>query len=401
MKKVLIILMAALLLIGCGNTPDKKVSSNGKVETEQNASTDEKVNADENVKYEKYSSTMTGAFDTVIQSTVFEKDEETAREYLNYIEDRYRELHKKFDSFNNYDGIVNVKTINDNAGEKPVKVDDEIFDLIEFSLNASEKYSHKTNILVGPLTELWTKYRDAYAYDEQLTMPSEEEMKAKEAEVTAMFGSPIPTEEEIKSILNNLSKSSIELDPQNKTVFLKQKYMKLDVGSVAKGYASEMIKRELEEKGVTAALISAGGNVVSAGDVTKVREPGNQFYTIGVESPDGENFEKFDGIVAKLKITNESVVTSGDYQRFFEAGGKRYCHIIDPDTGYPENYWRSVTVVVNDSGLADFLSTALFVMSPDEVEEFMNAHKDVKALFVTDDGNIQLWGDMDDMVIGD
>lgn len=401
MKKVLIILMAALLLVGCGNTQDKKVSTNGKVETEQNASTDEKVNADENVKYEKYSSTMTGAFDTVIQSSVFEKNEETAREYLNYIEDRYMELHKKFDSFNNYDGIVNVKTINDNAGEKPVKVDDEIFDLIEFSLNASEKYSHKTNILVGPLTELWTKYRDAYAYDEQLTMPSEEEMKAKEAEVTAMFGSPIPTEDEIKSILNNLSKSSIELDPQNKTVFLKQKYMKLDVGSVAKGYASEMIKRELEDKGVTAALISAGGNVVSAGDVTKVREPGNQFYTIGVESPDGKNFEKFDGIVAKLKITNESVVTSGDYQRFFEAEGKRYCHIIDPDTGYTANYWRSVTVVVNDSGLADFLSTALFVMSPDEVEEFMNAHKDVKALFVTDDGNIQLWGDMDDMVIGD
>lgn len=401
MKKVLIILMAALLLIGCGNTSDKKVETDEKVETDQKVNTDEKVNNDENVKYEKYSSTMTGAFDTVIQSTVFEKDEETAREFLNYIEDRYMELHKKFDSFNNYDGIVNVKTINDNAGEKPVKVDDEIFDLIEFSLNARENYSHKTNILVGPLTELWTKYRDAYAYDEQLTMPSVEEMKAKEAEVTAMFGSPIPTEDEIKSILNNLSKSSIELDPQNKTVFLKQKYMKLDVGSVAKGYASEMIKRELEEKGVTAALISAGGNVVSAGDVTKVREPGNQFYTIGVESPDGKNFEKFDGIVAKLKITNESVVTSGDYQRFFEAEGKRYCHIIDPDTGYPANYWRSVTVVVNDSGLADFLSTALFVMSPSEVEEFMNAHKDVKALFVTDDGNIQLWGDMDDMVIGD
>lgn len=401
MKKILIILMATLLLIGCGNTPDKKVSTNGKVETEQNASTDEKVNADEKVKYEKYSSTMTGAFDTVIQSTVFEKDEETAREYLNYIEDRYMELHKKFDSFNNYDDIVNVKTINDNAGEGPVKVDDEIFDLIEFSLNARENYSHKTNILVGPLTELWTKYRDAYAYDEHLTMPSEEEMKAKEAEVTAMFGSPIPTGEEISKILHDISISVIELDSQNKTVFIKPKGMKLDVGSVAKGYASEMIKRELEEKGVTAALISAGGNIVSAGDVTKVREPSNQFYTIGVESPDGENFEKFDGIVAKLKITNESVVTSGDYQRFFEAEGKRYCHIIDPDTGYPANYWRSVTVVVNDSGLADFLSTALFVMSPSEVEEFMNSHKDVKALFVTDDGNIQLWGDMDDMVIGD
>lgn len=395
MKKILIILMAALLLIGCGNTSDKKVNADEKVETDQ------KVSTDENVKYEKYSSTMTGAFDTVIQSTVFEKDEETAREYLNYIEDRYMELHKKFDSFNNYEGIVNVKTINDNAGEKPVKVDDEIFDLIEFSLNARENYSHKTNILVGPLTEIWTKYRDAYAYDEQLTMPSEEEMKAKEAEVTAVFGSPIPTEEEISKILHDISISVIELDPQNKTVFLKPKGMKLDVGSVAKGYASEMIKRELEEKGVTAALISAGGNIVSAGDVTKVREPGNQFYTIGVESPDGENFEKFDGIVAKLKITNESVVTSGDYQRFFEAEGKRYCHIIDPDTGYPANYWRSVTVVVNDSGLADFLSTALFVMSPSEVEEFMNAHKDVKALFVTDDGNIQLWGDMNDMVIGD
>lgn len=395
MKKILIILMAALLLIGCGNTSDKKVNTDEKVETDQ------KVSTDENVKYEKYSSTMTGAFDTVIQSTVFEKDEETAREYLNYIEDRYMELHKKFDSFNNYDGIVNVKTINDNAGEKPVKVDDEIFGLIEFSLNASEKYSHKTNILVGPLTEIWTKYRDAYAYDEQLTMPSEEEMKAKEAEVTAMFGSPIPTEEEISKILHDISISVIELDPQNKTVFIKPKGMKLDVGSVAKGYASEMIKRELEEKGVTEALISAGGNIVSAGDVTKVREPGNQFYTIGVESPDGENFEKFDGIVAKLKITNESVVTSGDYQRFFEAEGKRYCHIIDPDTGYPANYWRSVTIVVNDSSLADFLSTALFVMSPSEVEEFMNSHKDVKALFVTDDGNIQLWGDMDDMVIGD
>lgn len=401
MKKILIILMAALLLIGCGNTSDKKVNTDEKVMAEQKVNNDEKVSTDENVKYEKYSSTMTGAFDTVIQSTVFEKDEETAREYLNYIEDRYMELHKKFDSFNNYEGIVNVKTINDNAGEKPVKVDDEIFDLIEFSLNARENYSHKTNILVGPLTEIWTKYRDAYAYDEQLTMPSEEEMKAKEAEVTAVFGSPIPTEEEISKILHDISISVIELDPQNKTVFLKPKGMKLDVGSVAKGYASEMIKRELEEKGVTAALISAGGNIVSAGDVTKVREPGNQFYTIGVESPDGKNFEKFDGIVAKLKITNESVVTSGDYQRFFEAEGKRYCHIIDPDTGYPANYWRSVTVVVNDSGLADFLSTSLFVMSPSEVEEFMNAHKDVKALFVTDDGNIQLWGDMDDMVIGD
>lgn len=395
MKKILIVLMSVLLLIGCGNTSDKKVNTDEKVKTDQ------KVNTDENVKYEKYSSTMTGAFDTVIQSSVFEKDEETARKYLNYIEDRYRELHKKFDSFNNYEGVVNVKTINDNAGIGPVKVDDEIFDLIEFSLNASEKYSHKTNILVGPLTEIWTKYRDAYAYDEQLTMPSEEEMKAKEAEVTAIFGSPIPTEEEISKILHDISISVIELDPQNKTVFLKPKGMKLDVGSVAKGYASEMIKKELEEKGVTAALISAGGNVVSAGDVTKVREPGNQFYTIGVESPDGKNFEKFDGIVAKLKITNESVVTSGDYQRFFEVAGKRYCHIIDPDTGYPPNYYRSVTVIVNDSGLADFLSTSLFTMSPSEVEEFMNKHEDIKALFVTDDGNIQLWGDLGDMVIGD
>ena len=149
----------------------------------------------------------------------------------------------------------------------------------------------------------------------------------------------------------------------------------IDVGAIAKGYATEQVAKFLEEQGITGYVLNVGGNIRAVGS----KDDGNP-WTVGIENPMSEDY------FAYLEIKGMSVVTSGSYQRYYYVDGKKYHHIIHPDTLMPSEGFLSVSVICRDSGLGDALSTALFCMPQDEGLSMIESIPDVEAMWVTDDG---------------
>ena len=155
--------------------------------------------------------------------------------------------------------------------------------------------------------------------------------------------------------------------------------MEIDLGAVAKGYASDAVLQILDENKIESALINLGGNVYALG-----RKPDNTKWKVGIQNPKDTN-----KMICTLAIENKAVITSGNYERYFEVDGKRYCHIIDPETGYPADNGIISATVIGDSGLdCDALSTALFVMGTEKAIEFCKSHKEIDVILVTKDMKI-------------
>ncbi|MBS6535437.1 FAD:protein FMN transferase [Peptoniphilus harei] len=345
MKKTLMALglSGLLILSGCKNQGANNIKNESTNSNENVASLE--VNKDG----DKHETEFYDTFDTVIHIAIYTDDDDFAKENLAYAKERYQELHKLFDNYKNYDGLVNVKTVNDEAGVKPVVVDDVLFDLIKTSVDDYKNISHNTNVALGPVTKLWNEYRDLY-----------EGGKTKE-EVIALKGQALPSDEELEKLRPLTNIENVKLDGGEKSVYLEEG-MELDLGATAKGYATELVAQELRERGVTSCVISAGGNVRIIGKPTDGREN----FRIGIQNPDLESPEQ---VLTTLNVANTSIVTSGDYQRYFDLDGVRYCHIIDPDTLKPAHEIKSVTVIKDDSGLCDFLSTAAFNSTDDEIRD--------------------------------
>lgn len=301
-----------------------------------------------NESVDKYDIEFFNTFDTVTHIVVYDSDSKRANKELETMHNRFSELHKIFDKYNNYEGLNNLKTINDNAGIEPVKVGNELFHLIEYSIDSNKNISNKTNILMGNVVDTWNKYRELY-----------EAGKTKE-EVIEILGSALPTKEELEASREYLNIDDIVLNKEEQSVFLKKKGMQLDVGSVAKGYATELVATEAEERGVKSAIISAGGNVRAIGTPS-----GRKNYSIAIQNPYKNSKEDKDFLTV-VEVNEKSVVTSGDYQRYFKLDDKVYCHIMDPETLMPGNLYRSVSVITKDSLECDYLSTSLFLMPYEE-----------------------------------
>lgn len=343
MKKFILIAIFALILTGCA----KKSS------------------------YEKYQTEFYDCFDTIIDVTVYAKDEKEGNRQLTLIREEFQRLHKLFDRYNDYEGVVNFKTVNDAAGKSKVKVPEEVFNLMKFSIDMNEKVSKKVNVAIGPVVDVWTKYRDLYL-----------DGKSKE-EVKKLLGSALPTKEELEKLRPLISMDDIELDEKEHIIFLKKEGMKLEMGSVAKGYATELVAQYAKKNGVTSAVISAGGNVRIIGKPTT---KGKEAFLVGIRNPDADEGSK-EAVKEILKLNETSVVTSGDYQRYFDLDGKRYCHIIDPDTLYPGSEFKSVTINNLDSGLCDFLSTACFLSSETEARNMLKK-ENAEGYFIDKDGKV-------------
>lgn len=335
--------------------------------------------------YEKYSYTFFNTFDTVVKTVMYVESEEKSKEYNNYIEKRFNELHKEFNKYDNYEGINNVKTINDNAGISPVKVSDELFDLIKTSMDYTLTYSDKTDISLGSVLEIWSKYRDM---NEDL-----------DPDKTYENWELIPTEEELNDANKFVGLENIELNDEEKTVFIKNANTRIDVGATAKGYAVEVICNELKEMGCDSLLISAGGNVKAVGpplDGIRGR------WGIGIMNPDvlfGIHDES--NIVETIFVKDLSVVTSGDYQRYFIVDGKNYHHLIDKDTLQPGEYFRGVTVVHENSALADFLSTAIFLMPYEEGLNLINSIEGAECYWIFLDDSVKVTDGMKSIMLSE
>ena len=187
--------------------------------------------------------------------------------------------------------------------------------------------------------------------------------------------------EELEEAALHTNIEDVVIDETAGTVFLADAQMSLDVGGIAKGYAVERVVQEGYEHGIDHMLINVGGNISCIG--TKGAKGD---FNIGIQNPDIESDELY---IETVSISNGvCVVSSGDYQRFYEVDGIRYCHIIDPDTYFPATAFKQVSIVTDDSGKADAFSTAVFNMTLEEGQEFISNHPGVEAMWVTQDGSI-------------
>jgi len=176
------------------------------------------------------------------------------------------------------------------------------------------------------------------------------------------------------------------IDTDKNTVYLADEKMRLDVGAIAKGYATELVAKEIMEEGFTSGIISAGGNVRA---LNKPLDGVRERWGIGIQNPEASIISAEDKILETIFINNASVVTSGDYQRYYIVDGKPIHHLIDPKTLMPGEYYRAVTVVAEDSGVADFLSTAVFLMPYEESKNLVNRFDGVEAIWLMHDGTVE------------
>ena len=200
-----------------------------------------------------------------------------------------------------------------------------------------------------------------------------------------------PSPESLQRAAQNTDLKLLRLNKDTQSAALLSQNVLLDVGAVAKGYATERVGRELAAQGLTRLAISSGGNI-------RVFSPpvGKAYWRIGVQNPDAAVLSG-GGTLGTLLINDMAVATSGDYQRFFWYEGRRYHHLIDPATLYPARYYRSVTVVCRDAGEADLFSTALF-LADWEQSAALAARENIAALWVMPDGSVRTNPQMDTLL---
>ena len=316
---------------------------------------------------QRYSTVFYDAFDTVTQVIAYCDSEEDFNAQMTALHADLLEYHKLYDIYNDYDGIVNVKTINDNAGKAPVTVDDKILGMLELAQQMYATTNGKLNIAMGSVLNIWHNYREAALADDDDS------------------NNQLPTQEELASASQHCGIGSLVIDDDAKTVYLADPEMSLDVGSVGKGYAVEMAAQAAEARGLTSALISVGGNLRAIGT-----KPDGSAWVGGVENPwdSSEVYTTASSTVAAVKMSDLSLVTSGDYQRYYVVDGVRYHHLIDPATLQPAAYFDSVSVLAPDSGVADCLTTGLFCMPLEEGQALVESLDGVEALWCTADGQV-------------
>lgn len=308
----------------------------------------------------RYQATFLEVFDTKTDIIGYSTSEEKFTEQVTLIKEKLEYYHRLYDIYNEYEGINNIKTINDHAGIEPVEVSQDIIDLLLFSKEMYQQTNGQMNIAMGSVLEIWHDYRDAGINDPQ--------------------NASLPPMEDLQAASAYCDMNQIVIDEEAKTVYLPDEKMSIDVGSIGKGYAVQRTAEYAKEIGMESALFSVGGNVCAVGSKLD-----GSAWRIGIQNPDMNSEEEY---VRKVDIADACVVTSGDYQRYYMVNGVKYCHIIDGDTLMPANYFASVSIVTKDSGTADALSTSVFNMPFEEGLAFVNSLENVEAVWVLNDGSI-------------
>ncbi len=296
-------------------------------------------------------------FDTVITVIGYERTKEEFDAVADEILDEFGEYHRLYSIYHRFEGLENLCTINElvDGEHRTVKVDRRIIDMLLYSAEMYEKTGGIVNIAMGSVLSIWHSYRSL-----GMDNPAE---------------ASLPPMESLLSAAEHTDIRDMVIDEENLTVTLTDPHMKLDVGAIAKGYATECVARALEERGITGYVLNVGGNVRVIGT-----KPYGKKWTVGIENPDGGEY------LAYLDLEGQSVVTSGSYQRYYYVDGKPYHHIIHPDTLMPAEGFTSVSVVCKDSGLGDALSTALFCLPLEEGLALAESIPEADVMWVSQDG---------------
>ena len=294
-----------------------------------------------NKKDYSYSDTL---YDTVIKVQVLDPVKE---DVMNGLETLCKKYNTMFSMYVEGNDIYNIN----HAGGAPVAVSEDTATLIQKGLYYSALSGGSFDITIGSVSQLW--------------------------DFSSGTGT-IPNADAITSALSHVNYKNIAIS--GNTVQLLDPKAAIDVGAIAKGYIADRIKDYLKGKGVKHAIIDLGGNVLLIGSKTDGSK-----YNIGIQKPFAETGEP----ITSIKVADKSVVTTGIYQRYFEADGKIYHHILDPRTGYPcENTLYSDTIITNSSLTADALSTTCYLMGYEAASNLIDQLDNVDAIFITNDNEV-------------
>ncbi len=268
------------------------------------------------------------------------------------IEDAVGEISRIEKLLTTYDDNSQTNQINSNAGIKPVKVDKEVFDLIQRSIRISEITQGAFDISYGSIDKsLWN-------FDKNMT--------------------ELPSREVAKQMVRLINYRNIELNPIESTVYLKEKGMRIGFGGIGKGYAADKAKELLKNIGVESGIVNASGDLITWGN-----QPNGKAWTVGIANPDAQN-QPFSSLI----ISNYAIATSGDYEKFITINAKRYSHTIDPKTGLPVSGIKSVTILAPSAELADALATPVMVMGVQIGLDLINQMKGIACIIIDEKNKI-------------
>ncbi|MFC4770624.1 FAD:protein FMN transferase [Enterococcus hermanniensis] len=286
-------------------------------------------------------------FDTPVTIKVYDRGKKAA------LSEAFEELEKLHTQWDLADPASELSKINAAAGIEAVPVAPETYELLATAKQFSQTYE-KFDLTIGPVTELWG-------------------IGSKAAKT--------PNAEEISAARALVDDKKVQLDPKKQTVFLTKKGMQLDIGSLGKGYATDNIVKLLKQAGVTTAVLDLGGNVYVLGHSPRGKD---QRWQVGIRDPKQAN-----AIIGEVATKNQTIVTSGTYQRYLKNKGTDYHHIFDPATGYPiDNQLMSVTVMTSSSLTADALSTVAFTAGLTNGLALIEELPATEAIFITKDQKI-------------
>ncbi|WP_099190800.1 FAD:protein FMN transferase [Tepidibacter mesophilus] len=292
----------------------------------------------------------TFALGTIIDFKIYDKDQDKSNEVIDKCIQRIKDIEQKM-STNIEDSEIVI--VNKNAGKQSVKVSDETMYVAKKAFEYSNITNGRFNLTVYPLVSIWG---------------------------IGTENARVPSQREIDQAISNIDYNDIVFDEAKNTIYLKRENQGIDLGAIAKGYVGDEIKKIFIENDIKSAFVNLGGNVMAY--ETKV--DGSK-WRIGIQNPLDTRGEYL-GVVS---VENKSIVTSGNYERYFEKDGKRYHHILDAKTGYPADNELIGTSIITESGIdADALSTSVYLMGLDEGRKLIESLDRVEAIFVTKDKKV-------------
>lgn len=280
--------------------------------------------------------------------TVVAKDTVKANEYIDMA---IAESKRIENLISDWIPTTQISEINKNAGIKPIKVDTEVFELVERAIKISQITKGAFDISYASMDKIWK-------FDGSMTT--------------------MPTEEAIKKSVEKIGYKNIILNAKERTIFLKLEGMKLGLGGIGQGYIADKIKNSLYLKGCISGIVNVSGDINAWG-----KQPDGKPWTIGIVNPMNKN-----KIFATFPIIDSAVETSGNYEKFVIFNGIKYTHIIDPRTGYPAKGIVSVSVFAKQTEIADAMATGIFVLGVDVGLDLVNQIKGIECIIVDDTGKV-------------
>lgn len=296
------------------------------------------------VTYKKTASLLGSPFDI----TVVAKDSIQGNEYTEMAIDEVKRIENLI---SDWIPTSQISSVNANAGIQPIKVDAEVYDLVERALKISKLTNGAFDISYASMDRIWK-------FDGSMKK--------------------MPSKEEIKKSVEKVGYQNVILNPKDTTIFLKNKGMKIGLGGIGQGYIADKIKDLLKSKGCESGLVNVSGDISTWGK----QIDGNP-WTIGIINPMNKN-----KVFATFPLEDTAVETSGSYEKYVTFNGKRYSHIIDPRTGYPASGIVSISVFAKQTEMADALATGIFVMGVEVGLDFVNQIKGLECIIVDDKGVI-------------